>query len=211
MQIYDMMFDCYGPQHWWPADESFEVIVGAILTQSTAWQNVEKAIASLKNADVLNPISIDDMPIEELAALIYPSGYFNAKAKKLKAFTQRLGERYGYSLDNIFAQDTGQLRLELLSIYGIGQETADSIILYAAQKPVFVIDAYTHRVMSRLELNQGKADYIRLQNLFMDNLDSDAELFNEYHALIVCHGKNVCRKIPLCSNCCLVELCLANQ
>lgn len=206
-QIYHRLFELYGPQHWWPADESFEVIVGAILTQSTAWLNVEKAIVNLKEAGVLNPVSLHQIPTEELAQLIRPSGYYNVKAHKLKAFVKRL-EEYNYSLDRMFTPNIPQLRTELLSIYGIGQETADSIILYAAEKPIFVIDAYTHRIMDRLGLNSDYGNYTALQDVFMSNLTHDEKLFNEYHALFVRHGKEVCRKSsPLCHDCCLSKEC----
>ena len=205
--IYQRLLDRYGPQHWWPADEPFEVIIGAILTQSTAWGNVEKAIGNLKKAGALNPIAIRELPVDDLAILIRPSGYYNAKARKLKAFVERLSESYGGSLEKLFALDTPNLREELLSIYGIGQETADSVILYAAQKPMFVIDAYTHRITNRLGLHPDKNSYAALQALFMDNLPGDEKLFNEYHALLVCLGKNACRKHPVCHECCLDTIC----
>lgn len=206
-QIYERLLSEYGPQHWWPADKPFEVIVGAILTQSTAWTNVEKAILKLKEAGVLNPVSLREIPIDQLAQLIRSSGYYNAKARKLKAFTDRLGD-YNDSLESMFARDILQLRQELLSIYGIGPETADSIILYAAGKPIFVIDAYTHRIMNRLGLNPDYGNYATLQTVFMSNLTHDENLFNEYHALFVQHGKYTCRKAsPLCHNCCLHQMC----
>jgi endonuclease III related protein len=205
--IYHRLFDHYGPQYWWPAEEPFEVIVGAILTQSTAWGNVEKAINNLKKRRVLNPITIRELPIEELASLIYPSGYYNAKARKLKAFVERLSEGYDNSLQKLFDLDIAQLRSELLSIYGIGQETADSIILYAAQKPIFVIDAYTHRIMDRLGLHAGKTSYAALQSLFMGNLPQEEKIFNEYHALLVRLGKEACRRQPFCHDCCLQSIC----
>ena len=210
-KIYQRLFRRYGPQYWWPAKEPFEVIVGAILTQSTSWKNVEKAIIRLKNAGALNPIALQEIPTDDLADLIYSSGYYNAKARKLKAFAKDLCQKYQSSLQKMFAQDMLQLRRELLSIHGIGQETADSIILYAARKPIFIIDAYTHRIMDRLALNPGKGDYTQLQNLFMNNLAPDERLFNEYHALLVCHGKHVCRKTPLCSVCCLTDECRSEE
>ncbi|MDY6910873.1 MAG: hypothetical protein SVM79_00715 [Chloroflexota bacterium] len=205
--VYNCLYDRYGPQRWWPADEPFEVIVGAILTQSTAWVNVEKAIANLKNAEVLNPASLRQLPIDDLAALIKPSGYYNVKAHKLKALVERLDD-FNDILSDMLSPDVPQLRNELLSIYGIGPETADSIILYAAQKPIFVIDAYTHRIMGRLGLNPTSDSYTGLQSFFMDNLPHDERFFNEYHALLVRHGKEVCKKSsPLCIDCCLTEYC----
>jgi endonuclease-3 related protein len=207
LDIYHRLYDAYGRQYWWPADAPFEVIVGAILTQSTAWINVEKAIANLKAADSLDPQAIHRIPIEELARLIRPSGYYNAKALKLKAFVERLCSDYNSDLDELFALDTDSLRHELLSIHGVGEETADSIILYAAQRPVFVIDAYTRRILNRLGLTPAKDSYTAYQALFTDNLPADEKLFNEYHALLVRHGKQVCKKVPLCNDCCLRPMC----
>jgi endonuclease-3 related protein len=207
LDIYHLLYDSYGRQYWWPADAPFEVIIGAILTQSTAWTNVEKAIANLKAAASLDPQSIHRIPIEELARLIRPSGYYNAKALKVKAFVERLCTKYDGDLDELFQLDTDSLRHELLSIHGIGDETADSIILYAACRPVFVIDAYTRRILNRLGLAPAKDSYSAYQTLFTDNLPANEKLFNEYHALLVRHGKQVCRKTPLCNGCCLRSLC----
>jgi endonuclease-3 related protein len=208
LEVYRALYDHNGPQHWWPAETPFEVIIGAILTQSAAWLNVEKAIVNLKRAAVLTPASLRSIPTEDLARLIYPSGYYNAKAGKIRAFVERLGEAHGDSLDHLFSLDTDSLRDELLAIHGIGPETADSIILYAAEKPVFVIDAYTRRILSRLGLSPPEDDYEALQRLFMENLPPEARLFNEYHALLVRHGKDVCKKTPRCNPCCLADLCL---
>lgn len=205
--ICDRLYQCYGPQHWWPADEPFEVMVGAILTQSAAWSNVEKAIASLKAAGALSPRGLREMPSDELARLVYPSGYYNAKAAKLKALAQYIGEDYGDDLTKLFEQDLARLRGELLAVHGIGEETADSILLYAAGKPIFVIDAYTRRVFSRIGLSSDKESYHCLQALFMDHLPPDPQLFNEYHALAVQHAKEVCRKRPLCLRCCIRQPC----
>ena len=207
LQIYERLFECYGPQRWWPAEEPFEVIVGAILTQSAAWVNVEKALANLKARNALSPAALRKMPLDELASLIYPSGYYNAKALKVKAFVERLGEGYDDSLERLFSLEVGCLRQELLSIHGIGEETADSIILYAAEKPVFVIDAYTRRIMRRLGLGPKGDSYAAFQALFMDNLPHDEQMFNDYHALLVRHGKTVCRRAPLCAGCCLSTMC----
>ena len=207
LDIYHRLYDSYGRQYWWPADTPFEVIIGAILTQSTAWTNVEKAIDNLKAADALDPQSIHHIPVEELARLIRPSGYYNAKALKVKAFVERLCTNYDGDLDKLFALDTDSLRRELLSIHGVGDETADSIILYAARQPVFVIDAYTRRILNRLGLAPAKDSYSAYQALFTDNLPADEKLFNEYHALLVRHGKQVCKKVPLCNDCCLRSLC----
>ncbi len=207
-EAYRLLLDRYGPQQWWPADAPFEVIVGAILTQSAAWGNVEKAISNLKQAGALTPLSLRKLPLDELAELIYPSGYYNAKALKIKSFVERLGDAHQDSLERLFSLDVPSLRRELLTIHGIGPETADSIILYAAQKPIFVIDAYTRRILSRLGLSPPRNDYSALQELFMENLPTEEKLFNEYHALLVRHGKGVCKKVPLCDQCCLRSVCL---
>jgi len=206
-EIYGRLLAAYGPQHWWPADEPFEVIVGAILTQSTAWANVEKAVAGLKAAGALNPHSLHDMPVEQLARLIRPSGYYNAKARKLKSFAERLFEGYDGDLAKLFALDDDSLRRELLSIHGVGEETADSIMLYAARRPSFVIDAYTVRILSRLGIAPPSQTYGACQALFTASLEPDEGLFNEYHALLVRHGKDVCHKQPRCGCCCLASLC----
>ena len=206
-EIYRRLLDRFGPQHWWPADEPFEVIIGAILTQSAAWGNVEKAIGNLRGAGALSPNALRKLPKAKLAKLVYPCGYYNSKALKLKAFALWLGNHYDDDLNALFALDAADLRQQLLAVHGIGQETADSIILYAAEKPVFVIDAYTRRIISRLGLAPEKESYTSYQALFMDNLPPDAKLYNEYHALLVCLGKNICRRRPLCADCCLNELC----
>jgi endonuclease-3 related protein len=203
LNIYRRLFDEYGPQHWWPAEAPFEVIVGAILTQSAAWTNVEKAINNLKQAEALKPDALRKLPQDELAELIHACGYYNVKARKLKAFVEWFGERYDDSLDRLFKQNTHELRRQLLGIYGVGEETADAIMLYAGNKPVFVIDAYTQRIMGRVEFKPPKDNYASWQKLFMDNLPADVPLFNEYHALLVRLGKETCRTRPLCEQCCL--------
>ncbi len=205
--IYHRLLARFGPQHWWPADEPFEVIVGAILTQSAAWSNVEKAITNLRGAGALSPRALRKLPRAKLAELVHPSGYYNAKALKLKGFAYWLGNHYDDDLDRLFALDAEEMRQQLLSVHGIGPETADSIILYAAGKPIFVIDAYTRRIISRLGLAPEKDSYAGYQALFMENLPPDAQLFNDYHALLVCQGKNVCRRQPLCGECCLRDIC----
>jgi endonuclease-3 related protein len=201
--VYQRLLTRYGPQHWWPAREPFEVIIGAILTQSAAWVNVEKALANLRGAGKLSAEALRGLPEAELAALIHPCGYYNVKARKLKALVNWLGEQYDDNLEKLFARDTDDLRKQLLAIYGIGEETADSIILYAGNKPVFVIDAYTQRIIDRMEMVPSNQSYAGYQMLFMENLPADARLFNEYHALLVRHAKEVCRKRPLCQSCCL--------
>ncbi|MDP6403095.1 MAG: endonuclease III domain-containing protein [SAR202 cluster bacterium] len=207
LNVYERLLLRHGPQHWWPADGRFEVMVGAVLTQSAAWANVRKAVSNLKAAGALSPEPIRSLRQEDLAQLVYPSGYFNSKARKLKALADFLGRRFDDDLDSMAAEETNALRAELLDVYGIGEETADDILLYAVAKPIFVIDAYTRRVFSRLGLAPDKGSYSAYQSLFMDNLDRDVELFKEFHALIVRHGKVVCRKVPLCEGCCLLDIC----
>ncbi|MDO8716460.1 MAG: endonuclease [Dehalococcoidales bacterium] len=211
LNIYNRLFAAYGPQHWWPAEEPFEVMVGAILTQSAAWRNVEKSIVNLKAAGALSPEALRRLSLPEIAALIYPSGYYNAKARKLKSLAEWLGEQYGDDIARMYAQGTDKLRRQLLSVYGVGPETADSIILYVANQPVFVIDAYTRSIISRLGLSPERQDYGGYQALFMRNLPADTKLFNEYHALLVQLGKKFCRKLPLCARCCLSDLCHHSQ
>jgi endonuclease-3 related protein len=201
--IYQRLYKKYGPQHWWPAEEPFEVIVGVILTQSTAWVNVEKAISSLKQAGALKPDALRKLPQEQLAALIRSCGYYNDKTTKLKAFATWFGKYFGDSLNKLFDQEIGQLRQQLLTIFGIGEESADSILLYAGNKPVFVIDAYTRRIFKRIGIQPRTDDYQYWQAIFMKNLPADAALYNEYHALLVCLAKEVCRTYPLCKDCCL--------
>lgn len=205
--IFKRLLACYGPQYWWPAGEPFEVMVGAILTQQTTWGNAEKATSSLKKAKALSPEAIRRLKLPEIARLIRPSGYYNAKALKLKSLARWLGEYYDDQLDKLSSSSTPELRQQLLSIHGIGPETADSILLYAAGKPVFVIDAYTRRILNRIGLAPHGNSYAAYQSLFMDNLPADARLFNEYHALLVHLAKDVCRKKPLCLKCCLNSIC----
>jgi endonuclease III related protein len=204
--VYSRLLDCYGPQHWWPADEPFEIMIGAILTQSTAWTNVEKAIRNLKEAKAISLVALRNMSASELAILIRPSGYYIVKAKKLKAFVTWL-EKQSDDLKKMGVNDTGKLRRELLAVYGIGEETADSILLYAIEKPVFVIDAYTRRIIDRIGIKPSGNRYTDYQRLFTDNLLPDVRVFNEYHALFVRHGKTKCRKKPLCNQCCLLTIC----
>jgi endonuclease III related protein len=210
--IYARLYAHFGAQHWWPGDGAFEVIVGAILTQNTAWTNVEKAMANLKRVQLLTPARMHRAPAARLARLVRPSGYFNLKAKKLKAFTRYLFAEHRGSLTRLFRLDTATLREQLLAVYGIGPETADSIILYAAHQPIFVIDAYTRRICARLGLSREDASYDELQHLFMEHLPSAEPLFNEYHALLVALGKNYCTKrAPRCAECPLREVCATGK
>lgn len=190
---------------WWPADTPFEVMVGAILTQNTAWTNVEKAVAQLKVAGLLSPRAIVDTPVETLAPLIRSSGYFNVKAVRLKALAQWVCDRGGLSA--LALVPTAVLRADLLSVKGVGPETADDMLLYAFGRPVFVVDAYTRRLFKRLGVVAGTEDYEVLRRGFESMLPPDPGLFNEYHALIVGHGKEYCRPRPRCSGCPLLDLC----
>jgi len=201
ISIYKTLYSHFGPQNWWPGDTPFEVCVGAILTQNTAWQNVEKAILNLKKEKILNPHKINKLPAKKLAKLITPAGYFNIKAKRLKNFISFLCKRYDGKVGKMFSNSSDHLRGHLLDVNGIGPETADSILLYAGNVPIFVVDAYTKRIFNRLNLTPEDITYHEMQEIFMKNLPLDAVLFNEYHALIVMLGKNYCKKKPLCKSC----------
>ncbi len=205
--IYRRLMNRYGQQHWWPAKEPFEVIVGAILTQSVAWRNAEKALSNLKKYGALSPKALRLLESDQIANLIRPCGYYNAKTLKLKAFVLWLGECYQDDLKKLFSNSASELREQLLNVYGIGEETADSIILYGARKPSFVIDAYTRRILSRLGLASKDSSYATYQALFMQNLPNKVSLFNEYHALLVRLAKDACQKKPLCPRCCLNDIC----
>ena len=200
-EICELLYEAFGPQHWWPGETPFEIIIGAILTQNTSWTNVEKAITNLKTASSLTPEELHRMSASELAELIRPAGYYNLKAKRLKSFLDWLFDNYGGKLQNIESIATDRLRSELLAIKGIGRETADSILLYALERPVFVIDTYTARIMTRHGLIEPDADYEQLRELFESNLPEDTQLFNEYHALLVRTGKGFCKPKARCSGC----------
>jgi endonuclease-3 related protein len=200
-QVYQRLYAYFGPQRWWPAKSRFEVVVGAILTQNTAWKNVEKAIANLKKARLINPQKLYRTKTARLARLIRPCGYYNIKARRLKNFLKVLFTDFQGDLSQMFAQRPKQLRERLLKIKGIGQETADSILLYAAKKPRFVIDAYTKRFLLRHRLIKGGTAYQKVQSLFEKNLPKRTSLFNEYHALLVRLSKQFCRAKPLCYIC----------
>ena len=213
LDLYHRLLDRYGPQGWWPGDGPLDVVIGAILTQSAAWTNVERAIANLKAAGCWSLEAIHQQTQDDLAAIIRPSGYFNAKARKLKAFAEHVHLHHSGHLEALLSQDIVQLRAELLSIHGIGPETADDIVLYAAGKPSFVIDAYTRRIVQRLGVlsEEGRQDYATYQGLFHENLPRDPVLFNEYHALLDRHAKEACAKTPRCAGCCLAEVCTTGQ
>ena len=197
--LYDRLLDAYGPQRWWPAESAFEVIVGAVLTQNTSWKNVEKAINSLNKTGNLDLDRIAALAQDELAELIRPSGFFNVKAKRLKNLCGWLRSQGG--LDALTKWDTRRLRQSLLSINGVGPETADDILLYAFQRPVFVIDAYTRRLLKKLGLVEGGEDYETLREMFEACLPPEHRLYNEYHALIVRHAKEKCARDNHCRHC----------
>lgn len=202
LKIYKKLYQTLGPQHWWPGKTPLEIAIGAILTQNTNWGNVEKAIDNLKKQNALSARVIHKMPVKKLSELIRPTGYFNIKAKRLKSFIDFLMNNYHGSMKRMKNTDMHSLRKKLLSINGIGPETADSILLYALEKPVFVIDAYTKRVLSRHGIMNHEKPYDEFQELFYSALEKDVKLFNEYHALFVNLGKTFCKKKkPLCELC----------
>jgi endonuclease-3 related protein len=203
-QYFDALFRAHGEQHWWPGRTPFEIIVGAILVQNTNWVNAASAIANLRQAGLLTPSAVERVPQSKLARLIRSSGYFRQKARKLKAFVAFLREEHRGSLAAMFRTPTATLREQLLAVHGIGRETADSILLYAGSHPVFVVDAYTRRILQRHGLATGKESYEEIRGLFEKSLPKDPQLFNEFHALIVHTGKLHCRaSAPLCSQCAL--------
>jgi endonuclease-3 related protein len=205
-EIYQLLFERFGPQHWWPGETRFEIITGAILTQNTSWANVEKAIANLKFANLLTPEKLEHLDASKLAELIRPAGYYNIKAKRLKSFLTWLFQNYDGQLENLERLNTEQFRVELLAVKGVGRETADSILLYAFGRPIFVVDAYTARVTVRHGLIEPEADYEQLRDLFQSNLPQDVQLFNEFHALLVRLGKDFCRPTARCPGCPLEKL-----
>ena len=205
-KIYARLLAHYGPQSWWPAQSRFEVIIGAIITQNTNWTNVEKAIVNLRRENVLTPRALKNISLKNLSKWINPAGYFNVKARRLKNFVDFLFKEYDGRLDQMVKEPLEQLRRKLLSVNGIGPETADSILLYALDKPVFVVDAYTKRILSRHHLIDADADYHEVQKKFVESLSTDTQMFNEYHALIVRLAKETCKTKPLCGQCPLKDI-----
>ncbi len=201
MDMFQLLLDRFGPQEWWPGETALEMMIGAIFTQNTNWKNVEKVLKHLKDRHLLSLKGIRSLSTLELAERIRPVGYYNVKAKRLKNLIEFIVDRYNGDLDGLLREETGVLRDGLLSVKGIGPETADSILLYAAGRPIFVIDTYTHRILSRHSMIDDQSTYDELQAFFMDHLPDDPDLFNEFHALIVRTGKEYCRKKPLCQEC----------
>ena len=206
-EVYQRLMDHFGPQHWWPGQSPFEVMVGAVLVQNTNWQNVKRAIDNLRATDLLDPQALYAVAVEELEELIRPAGYYRIKARRLRSVLEFLVERYDGSLPQMFRRPLDELRQELLAVHGVGPETADSILLYAGGLPTFVVDTYTYRIFSRHGWIDFDADYHAIQEHFHDHLPADAPLYNEYHALLVYVGKHYCRKAsPKCRECPLAEL-----
>jgi endonuclease-3 related protein len=201
LTIYDTLLQFFGEQGWWPAETPFEVVVGAVLTQNTAWRNVERAIENLKEAGMLTPQSLMGLDETRLARLIRPAGYYNVKARRLKHLMHFLDEECGGDLKRMFSEPLSSLRGKLLAVKGIGPETADSILLYAGEKPIFVVDAYTRRVLFRHGVITDGASYEDVQDLFMRSLPQDVALYKEYHALFVRLAKTFCKTKPLCVGC----------
>ena len=202
VDMYHRLHDFFGPLDWWPGESSFEIMVGAVLTQNTNWRNVEKAIANLKDAGFLSYDKMSSLPTGLLAEYIRPAGYFNVKAGRLQNLFGMIEEEFGGNPEQLLDVDTESLRQKLLEVKGVGQETADSILLYAANRPVFVVDTYTYRILLRHDLIPEDFGYEDIQQLFMDNLEPDPALFNEFHALLVSVGKDFCKKsAPRCSSC----------
>jgi endonuclease III related protein len=206
IDVYNLFYKIYGPQRWWPARTRLEVAIGAILTQNTSWSNVEKAISNLKRQKLITADRLRKASLDSISSLIVPSGYYNIKAERLKNFIDFLYDRYKGDIALMKRKGCDDLRKELLSVKGIGPETADSILLYGLDKPVFVVDAYTRRIAECLGIAKSNHDYSAIQSVFMDSLPENASVFNEYHALIVRHAKDICKKRPLCSRCILHKL-----
>ena len=208
MEVYRRLLAAFGHQRWWPGETGEEVIIGAILTQNVAWKNVETAIDNLRQHNLLALKAIHEADIAEIAVLIRPTRFYNQKAQKLKRLSGFLFDRYRSDLDAMFSEDVDQLRQELLGIGGLGEETVDSILLYAGNKAVFVVDAYTKRIFSRLGLTDERWSYRAYREFFMQSLDRDAELYNDYHAQIVHLGRLYCKKNgPECTRCPMSDLC----
>ncbi len=208
MGVFEKLFSYYGPQGWWPGDSQLEICLGAILTQNTSWNNVEKALQNLKSYGICSIEDLSTIPDSTLAKLIYSSGYFNSKTKTIKAFVSVICSQYGGGLAKFLNLPGQQLRAQLLDIKGIGEETADDIILYAAQKPTFVIDSYTRRIGARLKLPTAYKSYSTYRHYFLENLPNNIKIFNEFHALFVRLAKDYCfKQNPNCNFCPLLSIC----
>lgn len=207
MEIYQRLYDFFGPRHWWPAKTPFEMMVGAVLTQAVAWRNVQTAIGNLEGAGLMDPYKIVRSSDAELEALVRPTRYYRMKSKKLRALAEFIVNNYQGDLQKMFHEEPVRLRSKMLEVYGLGEETVDSILLYAGEIPVFVVDQYTKRIFSRLGMIPEKITYRKLQDFFMGNLPADHRLYNEYHALIDALGNKVCHLTPRCPECPLGDFC----
>lgn len=205
-EAYERLFAAYGPQHWWPGETKFEILVGTVLVQNTAWRNVEKAIVNLRENGVLTPKKLHALPVEELSELIRPAGYYKVKAQRLRNLLKLVVEQYDGDLEAMFDGPQDVLREELLAVSGIGPETADAILLYVGEKPAFVVDTYAHRVLARHGWVEYEADYHSIQEQFVRELPAEPRLYNEYHALLVKVGKEHCKTAPQCDGCPLHEM-----
>jgi endonuclease-3 related protein len=201
LEIYERLLRAFGPRHWWPGESPFEVVVGAILTQNTSWANVEKAIVNLKKTGILTPPAMRRVGEDQLARIIKPSGFYRLKASRLKGFVDFLYREFHGEMNRMRSEDLGFLRERLLNVDGIGPETADSILLYALGKPIFVVDAYAKRIFSRHNLISENWGYAEVQSMVMGEIGGDVGMYNEFHALLVFLGKHRCRRIPRCDGC----------
>jgi len=206
-QVYSILRNHQGPQHWWPGETPDEIIIGAILTQNVSWKNVVKALNNLHSAGIYTLKDLYALPVEAIAPLIRPTLYYNQKAMKLKTFTNFLRERYQFNLSKMFSEELQTLRSEMLKLKGLGPETVDSILLYAGSKPVFVIDAYTIRLLTRLGFTDKEMIYSQWQKFITERIPANVELYNDFHAQIVNLCKNICRNKPLCKSCPLISYC----
>lgn len=210
IEIYNVLLKNFGKQNWWPVkskNPEFEIVIGAILTQQSTWKNVEDAIKKLKQKNLLTPRRLANADLQEIEKIIRSTGFYKQKAKRIIDFSRYLEEKYSGNIRLMFAKKVDDLRKELLSLNGIGKETADSIILYAVHKPIFVVDAYTYRFFSRLGMITGKESYDELREKIEKEIKPNEKIYNEFHALIVQHGKKLCKKKPLCSYCPFVKDC----
>ena len=206
-EAYQLLYDHFGPQNWWPGETPLEIMVGAILTQNTNWSNVQKAIVNLKSEKLLDYQSLSQLSVDELAQLIRPAGYYNLKAQRLRNLLDMVADSYDGEVGLFLGYELGAARENLLGVKGVGPETADSILLYACGHPVFVVDMYTHRVFSRHNMVEEETDYEAIQDVFVDHLPQDLQLYNEFHALIVRVASTFCKKTkPLCEKCPLQRL-----